>query len=370
MVKLLSLIAGFALAAASLGQLTRIPLGRPAVGFYLLDILVLVLLAGWLIAAKPEWRQIKKYSLTQSIFWFVLAGAVSLLLATPDFNLRQLITASLYLGRWLAYAALYWVFCWLFKKDKKFKRLWLKLMLVTGLMFAALGLVQYCLWPDLRPLTVLNWDDHYFRLASTFLDPNFAGIWLLLGLILAVNVKSWTAPVFYLALMLTYSRASYLSLVVSGLFLGLAHKKIKFLVFGCLVFIATLLLLPRPGGEGVNLARTASTVARLDNWQESIQLIKEKPIFGYGFNTLRYFKNEPVSHAGAGVDASLLFVWLTTGLVGLAAYLMLLKQLWRGGGIMLKASILAVFIHSFFNNTLFYAPIMFWLWVLAAEDSD
>ncbi|MBU0619377.1 O-antigen ligase family protein [Patescibacteria group bacterium] len=370
MLRLFSLITGLIWLTVNLGQLVRIPLTQSTIGLYLPDLLCLLLLLSWLLIVKPTWSQLKKRPLTKPILGFALIALLSLFLAGFTFSVKEIFIAGLYLGRWLVYAGTYWVFCWLFQKEKKFKQLWPKLMLGGIFLFALLGLVQYFIWPDLRPLKLLSWDDHYFRLASTFLDPNFAGIWLFFGLVLALEILPWVLPVFYLALALTYSRGSYLGFVLGILYLALAKKKLRIFVITILVLAPTLVLLPRPGGEGVKLERSKSTLARVSNWQESLELALKKPIFGYGFNTLRYVKDEPVSHAGAGVDSSLLFVLLTSGLFGLTAYLFLLVKLWLNGGLVLKTSLLAVLIHSFFNNTLFYAPVMFWLWTLAAWEEN
>ena len=85
-------------------------------------------------------------------------------------------------------------------------------------------------------------------------------------------------------------------------------------------------LLPRPGGDGVKLERTFSIIQRWENYQAGFKLWQQ-PIFGLGFNTLRYYNQDYLSHASAGQDSSLLFVAVTTGLVGLTAYLFWLKSI-------------------------------------------
>jgi len=158
-------------------------------------------------------------------------------------------------------------------------------------------------------------------------------------------------------------------------------RKPKFYAALLLVFTLTVLLLPRPGGEGVRLEREASIKARLINWKQSLIIAKDHPFFGVGFNTYRYAqknygfleeKNWQVSHAGAGADSSLLFVLATTGIVGLSAYLLLLKRILDAlfsiplspPSLAAFASLLALLVHSLFANSLFYPWIMGWLWIL------
>ena len=119
--------------------------------------------------------------------------------------------------------------------------------------------------------------------------------------------------------------------------------------------------LPRPGGEGVKLERVFSLNQRFANYREGLQLIKLSPVFGLGFNTMRYYRNDFVSHAAAGLDSSLLFVLATTGIIGLLTYLNLLKSLWQTS-LLVKLSLSAVLVHSLFQNSFFYPLIMIWLW--------
>ena len=46
--------------------------------------------------------------------------------------------------------------------------------------------------------------------------------------------------------------------------------------------LAVAFMLPRPGGEGVRLGRTASTLARVDNFRESLEIFTNNPVFGVG----------------------------------------------------------------------------------------
>jgi O-antigen ligase len=116
----------------------------------------------------------------------------------------------------------------------------------------------------------------------------------------------------------------------------------------------------------------------------SIELVKQKPIFGYGFNLLRSIQESGVvggdtqrSHAGAGVDNSFLFVLVTTGIIGGTAWIYLLVSMGKMGIYLMRnkrnemlgevhiLSLSAICIHSLFVNSLFYPWIMIWMWILA-----
>jgi len=104
--------------------------------------------------------------------------------------------------------------------QKLFRKQALTCFLKTiGLSVALFGLVQYFFWPDLIALKYLNWDDHYFRLISLFLDPNFTGIILIFTFILFhfdkdkwLMNKNIVLAILLLSISLTYSRSTFLSL--------------------------------------------------------------------------------------------------------------------------------------------------------------
>ena len=74
-----------------------------------------------------------------------------------------------------------------------------------------------------------------------------------------------------------------------------------------------------------------------------------------------------------GIDSSLLFVGVTTGIVGLAVYLWLIVEQMKLVNryrikpfrVMFYATFAALLVHSLFVNSLFYPWVMIWIWVLA-----
>ena len=120
-------------------------------------------------------------------------------------------------------------------------------------------------------------------------------------------------------------------------------------------------------GEGVKLERTYSVWARAESWKTAWNIFSQNPILGVGFNTYRYAQGASAdSHAGAGVDSSLLLVLATTGIVGFVIYLKYLKYLWKLGenDLVLSASLVALFVHSLFLNSQFYPHVMLWISLL------
>ena len=330
----------------------------PTVNLYLHDLIITSICILWLLS-KPK----IKTNLIKPLSIFLLTGITSLVLAIPKFSTYQIFISSLYLLRFVIYSSLLFI-----PKDLKIKLPIKKLLLFSSATLAIFGLAQYLFVPDTRFLASSHWDDHYYRVIATLFDPSYVGIILVFGLILTFMLKAspWLYPIYLIPLLLTYSRSSYLALLSAILGYVIYTKKFKLLLIG-LVFICTLPFLPRPGGAGVKLERVFSITQRLENYQHSLDIIKQNPIFGIGFNTLRYYQQKPLSHAGAGLDSSLLFVLATTGVIGFFAFINLLKNIYRQS-MLIKLSLIALLVHSLFQNSLFYPWVLVWIYSLIGSE--
>jgi len=392
--KLVVILLYLYLAVFPLGQLTKISLDSQEINIHLGDIIVGVLVSVWLITKLLRREKFRLPSLTNQILLFFLFAVLSLILNTsvfasnfregPLLSGREMVVSWLYLLRWIAFAALYFVVYDL-KLDIK------NWLIRAGLIAAVLGLLQYFFIPDTRFIEALGWDPHYYRLIGTFLDPGFIGAILVLTIILLtaeiwrggkkslLEISLWV--ICYIALALTYSRASYLAYLASMGMFGWFKKSPKFFAGVLIAGVITIFLLPRPGGEGVKLERESTIQFRLINWRQSINIATDHLIFGVGFNAYRYsqndygyldFANWRASHAGGGADSSLLFVLATTGLFGLLAYLWLWAKTgvsaWKKGNLVIMASVTSLIVHSFFSNSLFYPWIMGWFWLLLGQN--
>lgn len=353
------------------GQILRLNLGGGIV-LHPIDAVVGLAAIAFLTANQKEFPS---YAGKLISFWAL--ALFSLIFSLVFFKLSEILIGLLYLIRF----AVYGVFSfWVWEKTKKEadKKLLLNSLLTAGLFVALFGWVQYFLFPDLRGLYYYGWDDHLFRLVSTFLDPAFTGIILVLALIIALLQKKWPITFFLmLTLAFTYSRASYLAFALGILTLGLFTKKIKESLFLLSSFLILILFLPRPAGEGVRLERVNSPLLKLTNYQESLVLSQKSPLWGLGFNNLciakqKFLNNQTqTSHACSGLDSSFFFILATTGIWGLVLILDFSHSVLQGtkhnlfGTVFLVSALAAIF-HSLFTNTLFYPWVMGWLFMLLA----
>ncbi|OGM31053.1 hypothetical protein A2630_00055 [Candidatus Woesebacteria bacterium RIFCSPHIGHO2_01_FULL_44_10] len=272
------------------------------------------------------------------------------------------LSSALYLIRFIAYSFLF-VFVWKNFQDKK--KLLTQGLLVVGVATAFFGWIQYFWQPDLTALQYFDWDDHLYRLVGAFLDPAFTGVILVFTALLAFSQKRLRLGlILVLTLAFTYSRASYLAFLAGLVFL-IPKKVIKYSPLLLVAGFLLLTLLPRPAGYGVILTRTHSIIAKAQNYTESVQIIKEYPLFGVGFNNLCEFRGgDSRSHSCSGLDNSLLFIWATMGVVGLILFGDLGIGLVRNTSRLFLASAIALLVHTQFTNTLFYPWVMGWIAIL------
>ena len=118
---------------------------------------------------------------------FILLALFSLVISLSFLNLSEIEIGLLYFLRFLSYI-LFFIMIWNFVKvDVKIKDKIFYSLIFVSVATAIFGWAQYIFLPDLRDLKYLGWDDHYFRLVGTFLDPGFTGIILVFGFLLALT---------------------------------------------------------------------------------------------------------------------------------------------------------------------------------------
>lgn len=321
------------------------------------------------------------------IFDFILAflgvSLFSYIFSLTIFEDKRIYIGGLYLLRLFAYSAFFLTAWNIYQSKRSLKETLFNSLILVSFVVAIFGLIQYFFYPDITNFTIWGWDDHLYRLLATFLDPGFASIILIFGL-LAILVKYleskdkrhfYMLAVLFGAIALTYSRAGYLALI-GGLFtIFFLKKKIKYIFLLLGVFLLVLLFLPRPASEGVKLERMFSVYARLENYSETISIAKKSPLLGVGFNNIclareKYWQRADFeSHACSGSDSSLLLILATTGIVGLLIFLTLVCKLIMNlskniYGTAFLSCLVALLIHSLFVNSLFYPWVMGWMALL------
>ncbi|RJQ38910.1 O-antigen ligase domain-containing protein [Candidatus Microgenomates bacterium] len=380
------------------GEIARFDIAS-GIAITLNDIIVGSLFIYWFIHSISHHKKIRDKNIAIPIFIFVGVCLTSLAVNAGYLNSFQFLIALSYIVRWVLYACLYFV---IRNFDSSFKKRIPFLMIASSATVIIIGFIQLFFYPNLRNLYYLGWDEHLYRMFSSFLDPNFAGVYFVLSFLLLLEFnlkylfeKRKKLQILFLTLLvinlsaifLTYSRSALFALVAGTFtFLFLKKKKKFIFVLISIIIIAFIILSKNFNIENLNLLRTASSKARIDSSLNAIKIIKENPILGVGFNAYRYaqikygfrggeqaFK----SHADAGTDNSFLFILATTGVIGFISYLYLGKKIsealyktadknkdMKAITIVAFSSLAAVTIASLFINALFYIFIMEWIWIL------
>lgn len=322
--------------------------------------------------------------LSKLFFGFMGVGLLGLLINPLHISDIQRGISVLYLVRYLAFGLLFFSL----RTEKKLTPFLKSGLFVSGGVILMLGYLQYFFYNNLRNVYYLGWDEHVHRLFTTFLDPNFAGIFFtlyLLYLFYALFHNWFTTkwvyaliPLTTLALILTYSRSSYICAAIGVITLFWFEKKKKaLLAFFSGVGILLLLLLPTFFTHNTDLFRIASSVSRVDSVKMGLDIASRHLITGVGFNAYRYavqtygyHKNSDIqyNHAEAGNNTSFLFVLGTTGVLGLGLYCLFLYEFVKTYGNnkqkgIVFGSMLVLVIGSVFNNVLFYTPLLFFFYL-------
>lgn len=369
-----------------LGQLGRIQV-TPDIALYLHDVVIALYIMFRIPFLWKKRKTLPSMSLKTPLI--VVSGIflLSLVVNMYRFSPSVIVVGISYFLRFVMYALLYVIV----RADEKSIWYWTRWIFSLGIGFAGLGIMQLFLYPDLRNLSLDGWDPHYLRLFSTLLDPNFMGMVLLVsflsGVIVISKVKNRIWCVFgllilFIAFLLTYSRSSYVAAIGGFIAYIVLTKKWKIAIW-LAVFCLALVLLPTMGGESSMLFRQVTALARITNWQEGIQYFFQSPVIGFGFNMAKalphnapMLEGSAIARSTSGYDNSIVFVLVTSGVLGLAAFMYLWGNMITIGVALLRnaktihigtvyiVSLIALCIHSMFLNTLFYPQLMILLWIL------
>jgi len=313
---------------------------------------------------------------------FLAVAVFSFVFSIFIFRSFNLVYGFFYLIRFAAY--IYFIsYVWNFAKKKINIKLLTDCLLGVSIVSAMFGWVQFFTFPDIKPFFVWGWDMHLFRLVGTFLDPTFLGLIIVFGLILSIyrNINGWNwknilvTAFLLISLAYTYSRASYLAFIAAVLTIIYLEKKFKELLFFVLGLIVLVFLLPTAKNHSIELFRSFSVVARIEDYQTTLKIFLASPVFGIGYDNMCIAYQKFVgfqdfsSHACSGSDSSLLFILATTGITGFIIFLTLLKKIAElvkksvEGRVFITCS-LSLLVHSLFSNSLFYPWILGYVLIL------
>ncbi|MDP9211664.1 MAG: O-antigen ligase family protein [bacterium] len=348
---------------------------------------------------------------------FLAWAAATLAFNAPAYGPGEIVVAGAYLARLAAVLLLTWTVAF---EAKRFRLPVQEWFLAASAGLVGIGFLVLLLFPNFRFMKAEGWDPHISRMLSSFYDPNLFGLFLVL--VMAVSVGFYLARrnrrvrwsylllfgVSWAALFLAYSRSAWVAgLVAIPVIFWRANRLAAIAI--ATIFIVSLLVPTRLGerfettpslvdtsrysSEGFECKKRTDPecdptgATRINNIRQGIELTARNPIVGVGYNAYGFAMVDEAlarertlrKHAGQGSDSSLLNVWATTGVIGLALFLMfysrILLALLRAARVRgetgwmayaLLAFGIALLAASFFNNALFYMHILVpWLLLVA-----
>ena len=322
--------------------------------------------------------------------------ALSLVWALVILPRGEVISGSLYFFRFLAYQMIFFLAQTSIKNIKQTKQIFF-IVLGSGAILSILGFIQLIIFPDFSSMTPAGWDPHIGRLLSTWFDPNLLGglfafsALLIIAQMLLEKIKTWhiaSLSIFVAALLLTFSRSSLVAFIFGFFVIIILTIKRSWWMLGLGIGILIIAFLASPRiqerVEGI-LTIDVTAQKRVESWSNIITLSRGNPLFGTGFNTLRYVQFEEglitnsEEHSAGGSDSSFLTILATTGIFGLLAFLWLwfssLFVSWKlfinkennfnsALGLGIIGGMASLFVHSQFVNSLLYPHMLVIVWML------
>lgn len=357
----------------SFGQLTRISVPGQPIFFYLFEPLVFVCTILMALKLKQKLKGIKVLQMTGVFLgWMLFSLIVSLLWYSPQDN----IVAFLYFIRlttYLVFIALSIPYLKTFVGGGYMKIL---LYLVSAWVVVS-SIIQYALYPNLGNLAYLGWDPHLYRMVGLFFDPPMTvSVFVLIALYFATcipkNSRAKALAVFMIVLLsilsfLTYSRGGYVGIMALVVAFVAQQKNLRIILVAAGLLIFGFLLIPKGQSEGVNLWRTTSIEARINDYQKAITIWKQSPISGIGYNHIRpekdvyesqaFYGPYNPSHGSSAFHSSFLVILVTGGVIGLVLFGWLLIAISMQSHYLL-CSVICLSVISFFDNVLLHPFMM------------
>ena len=381
---MLKILLYLCVAILSLGQFS-ILIKTQSGGFYLFDVFITIFVFFGIITLLNSEFKFPKHSLYFYIFIFL--ALIGLIPSFYKLGLGDFVVSVSYILRWVLYLTSSVVVFNMLKRKIITENTLIKLFMYSALFISLAGFIQLIVLPDFTVLDAsLGWDPHKNRLASTFFDPNFTGGYLVLCIALVLysntvkkfnnNQKVIFLLVPVIALILTFSRSSWAALSLVVLIHGLFKNRKLLLVFALLTFLVYFAV-PRVQTRLSGITDPADSAHfRIISWSNTWQIAKDNLFLGTGYNTFRFAQKEygfinpgeSGGNSGAGSDSSFLLILATTGVLGLVLFTIaffspLFNNLSADIKILFLSTVIPLFVHSQFVNSIFYPQILF-LWLL------
>lgn len=311
------------------------------VGINLTNILTVVVILGWVLQSlRSNKRFLAKNTLNAPIALFCLWGFVSVVQAS--FSYGQAYSFDEYFilfKRWISPFLLFYVAVNVVKDKETFRKvvfIILTLTVVVGLM----AIRDY-----------MNNEDE--RIGGVFLQPNYLGAYFAYNMFFFAGFFLYNSrsPRYWLLLipflicfrgiMVSFSRGAYIASAFGGLMTTFFRSKLLFAFTLAGLAFAVLNPVFMPAGIRYRMATTfggdevfttdveevtdISATKRLDIWKGAVEMIKERPLTGFGYGTFTSFIGDyPPGIPNADAHNTYITIAAEMGIPALALFLVIL----------------------------------------------
>lgn len=345
------------------GQFARIELINALANVYIHEFLLLIFVCTSIIRfGFSPIRNVFKSKQVLVLFFLVL---ISYFISVKEFTLMQNGIALLYLLR-IALYVLFSTYLFVVLKSKgHLRNVLFKLMYMFSILLLIITLIQYIFFPNFWGLYAFGWDPHLYRASAIYLDIFIAAaLYGLLALFWYFKKQNILSLFFVIALVLSFSRSAYIAFVLSMFYFFICKKKWREFSVSLCLFIVLIIVVPKPFGEGVNLLRTASISSRILDYKLGFTLWAKKPLFGFGYNRIRFAKEQvnlapydDRSHSLSSFHSSFLIILVTSGIAGLILILLNIFTFFKKYPHM-RPYVVFILTMSLFDNVLLHVLVM------------
>lgn len=282
--------------------------GTGATALNFTNILIVIILFGWIARALTGKRFFKHVALNIPIFILCLFAVISLLQGAFQYAGGYAEHFVIPLKRWLTPIFLYFISLNMIKNKEDIKKVIIIIMIAT-VAISAMAIKEYMNYGDRGSL-------ERSRIGGVFEQPNLLGAYLvyMIFLFLGFYLLNIEKPRYWLFLILSlicfrgimvaFSRGAYIAFAFGLLVITFFRSKVIFTILVVLMIFAILNPIFLPGGIRYRMSMTSknegilstdtqqitdpSVTNRLEIWKGAIRMIKDHP-FGTGYGTFPFF---------------------------------------------------------------------------------
>lgn len=217
------------------------------------------------------------------------------------------------------------------------------LIYIVSLVVFIIGIVQYLNPYFIMPQKWIDVEEFKLkkRIFSTFFNPNVFGFYINIVLIMLcgeINIKNRnymevvTFALGLVCLFLTFSRATWISLIISLVVSGVLFDK-KYFKFALIIFVIIIgfdKILNIGRSNPIKLKEDSSMLYRIEIWKACFSIIKDNMLTGIGFGTLFKYISSYSDIVKPNIEHchNLYIQVLTeTGIIGFGSFILILNKL-------------------------------------------